>query len=120
MSEDVASLTHGAPEESHAEEALLAEGAGEDQPTPTTFLGHREGSAGEGLSPDQIEARSTLARWLGRAVFPAVREQLIGAAIDAAAPAAVVDRLRELPSGREFRDVGDVWRATGEQSFPRA
>lgn len=123
MAAEVASLTRGAPEEAHAEESQLAEPSGEDQPAVTTFLGHRgeDGSTSlspEGLTADQVEARSTLARWLPRADFPAVREQLIGAAIDAGAPAAVVDRIRELPSGTVFDHFGDVWRATGERPFP--
>lgn len=118
MRHETDSLTHGAPEEAHAEEARLKEASGEDEPQATTFVGHRDDGGTSGLTPDQVEARSEIARWLHRADFPAVREQLIGAAIDAEAPGVVVDRLRDLPAGREFGNVGEVWRATGERPLP--
>lgn len=118
MRHETDSLTQGAPVEAHAEEVLLKEGSGEDEPQPTTFVGHRDDGRAPGLTPDQVEARSTIARWLHRADFPAVREQLIGAAIDAEAPGVVVDRLRDLPVGREFDSFGEVWQATGERPLP--
>lgn len=68
---------------------------------------------GPGLSAAEVEARSTLAKWLVPGHFPAMREQLIAAAIDAGVPDDVVDAARQLPSGREFGNVGDAWQALG-------
>ncbi len=73
------------------------------------------------MAADDVEGRSELASYLGKDLYPTVREQLIGRAIDNNAPTRVVDRLRELPSGRRFATVGEVWTALGgsveEQRF---
>jgi hypothetical protein len=94
-----------------AEEARLAEFSGEDQPTGM-FPGGLEDSS-SGLSTAEVEARSTLAKWLVPGHFPAMREQLIEAAIGTGAPDEVVDAARRLPSGREFGNIGDAWQALG-------
>ncbi len=98
----------------HAEEWKQAEPSGEDQPdadlSPDATL---VGGTPAGMSPDDVEGRTELASYLGREVYPAVREQLIGAAIDRHAPDRVVDLVRELPSGRAFTNINDVWTALG-------
>jgi len=42
-----------------------------------------------------------------------VREQILNRVIDAKAPDRVVARVRELPSGREFHNINEVWTALG-------
>lgn len=92
----------------------VAEPSGEDEPdvdrVPNATL---VGGTPEGMDADDIEGRSELASYLGKDLYPAVREQLIGRAIDENAPASVVDRLRGLPSGRTFANVSEVWMTLG-------
>ena len=96
------------------EEWKSAEPSGEDEPdvdrVPNATL---VGGTPDGMDPDDVEGRSELASYLGKDLYPAVREQLIGRAIDRNAPTEVVDRLRELPSGRTFGNVNDVWTTLG-------
>lgn len=100
-----------AGKETHAEEWKSAEPSGEDQPevdlAPESTL---HGGVPEGMSEEDVTGRTELARWLGRGVFPAVREVLIDRVMDAGAPDDVVAEVKRLPSGREFANVGDVWR----------
>jgi hypothetical protein len=78
-----------------------------DRAPDTTLVG----GVPDGMDGADVEARSELATHLPPAVFPGVREQLLEHVIDNGAPDAVVAQVRELPAGREFVNVGDVWRA---------
>lgn len=93
----------------HAEEWRQAEPAGEDQPRDPAYVG---GTA-PGLRPDEVEARSELARFLSPAVFPAVGQLLLEVASANEAPSHVVEWLRRLPAGREYENVSQVWQALG-------
>ena len=100
--------------ESHVEEWRQAEPSGEDEPlTGQDPTGLRHGGVPDGMTEQDVEERSELAAHLNRSTFPAVREVLIQEAMDQQAPVRLVDGLRRLPSGREFRNVGDVWSALG-------
>ena len=98
--------------DTHAEEWKSAEPSGEDQPdvdmAPDTTL---VGGAPPGMSESDVEGRSELATYLHPSAFPGVREMLIDEAERNQAPDAIMQRLRDLPAGREFANVGDVWRA---------
>ena len=108
------SLTHGAPVESRVEEWREAEPAGEDQPIPDARLvGGRDPGVGNGLSPDEVEARAELARHLRPSAFPANRTVLMSVAREEQAPEAVLDALRQLPDGREYENMQAVWTALG-------
>lgn len=100
--------------QTHAEEWLEAEPSGEDQPdadlVPDATL---SGGTPPGMDSEDVEGRSELARYLHRSVLPAVGAMLIEAARDAQAPDSVIDRLRRLPSGREFATVAEIWQALG-------
>lgn len=100
--------------QTRAEEWHEIEPSGEDQPdVDRTPDGTLTGGTPEGMSADDVQLRSELATYLGREIYPAVREQLIGVAMDQHAPDAVVDRIKDLPSGRQFANVNDVWEALG-------
>lgn len=100
--------------ESRVEEWLSAEPPGEDEPTADlTADGKLTGAASPGLTPQDVEGRAELATYLDRTPFPAVREQLIGLAMDRRAPDRLVDLLRELPSGQVFTNVAEVWHVLG-------
>lgn len=100
--------------DTHAEEWKTAEPSGEDQPdadrAPDATL---IGGTPDGMTPDDVEGRAEVASYLGKGIYPAVREQLIGAAMDRNAPDRVVSLIKRLPSGREFANINDVWTALG-------
>ncbi len=98
----------------HAEEWKDAEPSGEDQPdvdrAPDRDL---MGGVPAGMTHDDVEGRSELARHLTRHAFPGNRDQLVEAAREDQAPARVVEQLEGLPAGQEFVNVEEVWIALG-------
>ncbi|MGN6611077.1 MAG: DUF2795 domain-containing protein [Angustibacter sp.] len=66
-----------------------------------------------GMTPDDVEERSQLARFLDPSVFPASRDGLVESAQRNEAPDVVLDRLRGLPADQEFQNTQDVARAAG-------
>jgi len=98
----------------HAEEWKDPEPSGEDQPdadlVPDATL---SGGTPPGMSADDVQGRAELASYLGKDSYPMVREQVINLLIDRNAPTRVVDLSRELPSGREFHNVNEIWAAVG-------
>jgi hypothetical protein len=93
----------------HAEEWRDPEPPGEDQPGDPVLVG----GTPPGLRPEEVEARSELARYLIPSLFPAVGQVLMEAAAGNQAPQSVLDRLRGLPTGKEYANVADVWRSLG-------
>jgi hypothetical protein len=70
-----------------------------------------------GMSPQDVEERSELARWLGRAVFPAGRDEVIDHLRAQHAPDAVIDSVLGAPSDALFGSSGELWRALhGEEN----
>ena len=59
-------------------------------------------------SSTDIEARSDIARFLGKEVWPADRDTLLATAGENDATDAVLARLRSLPEGRTFTNVQEV------------
>ena len=111
---DTESLERGAPVPSRAEEFREVEGAGDDEPAPDARLSGDRGMVPEDqLGPDELEARSELARHLDPSVFPADREGLLQTAVDNNAPASVMDRLADLPEDVTFENVQMVWESLG-------
>jgi hypothetical protein len=99
----------------HAEEWKEPEPAGEDQPDPG-HLGEpddRRPGTPPGMTPDEVDLRSDLAAHLGRHAFPADVSGLLGHLVDGNAPDRLRDLVRRLPSGRVFRNVGEVFQALG-------
>lgn len=111
MKHEVAGLVQG-NKQTHAEEWASPEPSGEDQPelglAPDEAV---HGGVPDGMTPDDVEARAQLAMYLPLSTFPGVREQLLEHVMDSSAPDVVVERVRDLPAGREFQNVGEVWRA---------
>ncbi|OAA25602.1 Protein of unknown function (DUF2795) [Frankia sp. EI5c] len=69
------------------------------------------GGAPAGMTPADVEERSELARWLGRAVFPAERNEVVDHLRHQHAPDRVVDEVRGAPEGVQFTSLGQLWRA---------
>lgn len=100
--------------QTRAEEWHQVQPSGEDEPdVDRSPDGTLTGGTPEGMSADDVELRAELATYLGRDVYPAVREQLIDVAMDQHAPDRVVESVKQLPSGRQFGNVNDVWEALG-------
>jgi hypothetical protein len=100
--------------QSHVEEWRQTEASGEDQPavSHTPEAPFEEGTP-PGLELADVERRSQLASYLGKNIWPADRDALIAHAEEGAAPDAVMNELRRLPSGQEFVNTQDVWSTLG-------
>ncbi len=85
------------------------EPSGEDQPDVDLVpSGTLSGGVPEGMTEDDVEARSELASYLGR-LWPATREELVRVATDNEAPDSVLDQLHSLPMGQQFANLQEVW-----------
>src|SRR4051812_43182154 len=96
-----------------AEEWKGSEPAGEDQPEVSRTPHPQPGGDTNGMTNADIEGRAELAKFLGRAPYPMVREQVLELVMDRQAPDRVVDEVRRLPSGRTFSNVQEIWTALG-------
>lgn len=119
LAEEVAGVVH-AGRSSHAEEWREEEPSGEDQPdvdrAPGTEL---HGGTPEGMTEADVAVRSELAQVLGRAVFPADAATLERHAAEQGAREQIVALLRDLPAGRSYGTVAEVWEAAGGGSETR-
>lgn len=98
----------------HAEEWKDPEPPGEDQPDADRAPdGTLHGGVPQGMSPDDVDGRAELAGFIGKDAYPLVREQVLDLVIDGEAPVRVIDLVRNLPSGREFANVNELWTALG-------
>jgi len=85
------------------------EPSGEDQPDVDRVPdGTPAGGVPDGMTEQDVEARSELASYLGR-LWPATREELVRVATDNEAPDDVVARLHTLPVGQQFANLQEVW-----------
>ena len=66
-----------------------------------------------GTDQRDIERRSAIAQALGKDVWPADRDQLVGKAQEGDAPDAVLAQLRRLPADRTFTNVQEVAQELG-------
>ncbi len=103
----------GAPVGSRIEEFRDQEAPGDDEPVPDARLTGGEAVTDAALAPDELEARSDLARFLQPAVFPASRADLLASAEEEHAPPAILSQLQRLPEGETFENVQQVWTALG-------
>lgn len=117
LDDTLAAETEGlqrAGRQTRAEEWRQSEPSAEGEPdVDRDPSGTLAGGTPPGMGRDDVERRAELASYLGKTVYPAVREMLIDRAIEAEAPDAVVATLKRLPSGREFTNINDVWRTLG-------
>lgn len=113
MNREVAG-TVGGTAGSRAEEWRQAEPPGEDQPDGTVVVGgdNRSGVP-QGMTPDEVEQRSRLGRFIDLSALPGDRASLLDNAQGNQAPADVIAQLDRLPSGTEFQTVSQVWAALG-------
>jgi hypothetical protein len=73
----------------------------------------RQPGMSPGLTPEDVETRSEIARFLGLGALPGRRDDLLAAAEEHQATDRVLNLLQQLPADQEFRNVQDVARALG-------
>jgi hypothetical protein len=100
LEKETGPLQRGAPVSSRAEEFREQEGSGEDEPGTDTRLT---------ITP--TEARVDLARHLQPSVFPASRDDLLRSAREMHAPEGIIEVLDQLPDGRKYGTLQEVWEA---------
>jgi len=98
--------------EARSDEFREQEGPAEGEPTPDARLRGGGEVPGVGLSLDEIEGRSELARYLEHRQFPARPEELAAHAQQRHAPDAVVEQLRQAPD-ELYENVAQLWVALG-------
>jgi hypothetical protein len=96
------SLQRGSPVSSRAEDFREQEGSAEDEPNTDARLN---------VGP--AEARADLARHLQPSVFPAGRARLLESAREVHAPESMLELIEQIPEGREFANVQEIWEALG-------
>ncbi|HVM39712.1 MAG TPA: DUF2795 domain-containing protein [Acidimicrobiia bacterium] len=115
------SIVDGSPIEARAQERRQMEAPGDDEPEPDARIRGDRGFTPEGsLTPEEVEMRSDLARWIEPSVFPADRETLLMSAERQGAPDDVVGMISMLPEGTEFTNVEAVWEQLGGRREQRA
>lgn len=111
LEHEVEGLLHSG-QQSRGEEWNEAEPSGEDQPDVGRGAGTAlVGGVPEGMTPEDVQARSELGQWLGPTVWPASGAQLVAVASERGAPADVVSQLSYLPPERSFGNLQQAWAA---------
>ncbi|MFI7210180.1 DUF2795 domain-containing protein [Micromonospora maritima] len=118
MSSEVSGLVQGpGTGGSRVDEFRVPEPAGEDQPEATTApAGELRTGTPQGMSSEDVEARSRLGRFIGMAALPGDRDTLAANARENEAPADVVAALESLPEGTRYQTVSEVWAALGHKN----
>lgn len=98
--------------QTRVEEWRSPEPAADDLPElPDVGSWRTDGDLASGMSPLDVAERSELARWLGRAVFPAGRDEVIDHLRAQYAPDQVVAEVMTVSPDRQFGSSGQLWRA---------
>src|SRR4051812_19888538 len=108
MRHDVEGLVH-AGRETHAEEWRSPEPIAGDRAdgSAEATVEDRRGTP-PGMSVDDVESRSELASWLGRAAFPADRRNLLDWLREQHAPDPVISEVAAAPGDIQFDSVGEL------------
>src|SRR3954447_14011024 len=86
------------------------EPSGEDQPGGDRGPdGTPHGGVPDGMSDEHLEQRAELASFLGKEIWPAEGAQVKARLRQEQAPTRVIDRCEELPDGRVYDNVAQVW-----------
>lgn len=106
--------------DTRVEEWRDPEPAGEDQPNPIrTPVGYERSGAPPGMTPEEVNQRSRIGRYIPLSALPGDRDDLLAAAEEMEAPDDVIDRLAALPDDREFETINQVWAALGGHNEER-
>ncbi len=118
MSQEVSGLVQGpGAGGSRVDESRVPEPAGEDQPEPTTApAGDLRSGNPQGMTSEDVEARSRLGRFITMTALPGDRATLLANARDNQAPDDVLAELERLPEGTRYQTVSEVWAALGHKN----
>ncbi|KWV30083.1 MULTISPECIES: DUF2795 domain-containing protein [Micromonospora] len=118
MSQEVSGLVQGpGTGGSRVEEFREAEPAGEDQPGATTApAGDLRTGTPQGMTSEDVEARSRLGRFITMAALPGDRLALIANARENDAPDDLVAALERLPEDTRYQTISEVWAALGHRN----
>jgi hypothetical protein len=98
----------------HVEEWRQAEPVAEDQlDLEGAHREPRSGGTPPGMTPEDVEIRSELARYLGRAAYPADRDELVRVMAEHHAPDRLIEAVSTLPEGVAFANVAEVAEGLG-------
>lgn len=117
MKREVGSMTHGAPVDSRAEEFRETEASADGEPTSDGVIATSDAGTGS-LTPEEVELRQDLARFLNRQ-FPAAKSELVADAVDNGAPDHVVAWFKKLPD-RTYAGFPEVWEVGSGHDEPRS
>jgi hypothetical protein len=102
---------------SRVEEWRQPEPAGEDQPEATTVpTGDTRAGVPQGMTPEEVEQRSQLGRFISLSALPGDRSSLRRNAESNEAPDHVLAQLDRLPAEVEYQTVSEVWAALGHEN----
>ncbi len=88
--------------------------SGEDQPyTDRSPNAATRGSTPPGMTPQDVDFRTEMARHLGRGLYPADREKVLRTLRENNAPDQIVDTVAELPADGQYENAQDILRALG-------
>ncbi|HYT38542.1 MAG TPA: DUF2795 domain-containing protein [Acidimicrobiia bacterium] len=111
LKHDTDSLRRGG-QEARSEEFREQEGPAEGEPTPDARIRGGGDIPGSGLSLDDLNGRTELARYLEHRKFPARPDELAAHARERHAPDSVVAQLLRAPD-QLYETVSEVWAALG-------
>jgi hypothetical protein len=113
MRQEVRGIMQGAVDP-RVEEGRDPEYAGEDQPNVTwQGDGTRTGGAPIGMTPDEVEERSRLGRYIPRSKLPGTRDDFLVGASELQAPDDIIESLKQLPATETYATVSEIWAALG-------
>jgi hypothetical protein len=112
LKHETESLLRGEPTEARSEEFREQEGPADGEPTPDARIRGGADLPGTGLSLDDLNGRTELARYLEHRKFPARPDELAAHARERHAPDSVVAQLEQAPD-RMYETVSEVWTALG-------
>ncbi len=118
MKREVDPLTRGAPVDSRAAESRASEPAADGERQPDQVGSTTEAGTGS-LTPQEVELRQDLARFLDGKIFPATQDDVLANARSNGAPEHVTAWFKRLPN-RTYEGFPEVWETGSGHDEPRA
>jgi hypothetical protein len=117
MDHEVRGIVQGHGAGARVEEWRETEPAGEDQPGVSPVPGGGVAGVPPGMTPQEVERRSELGRYIPLSALPGGREQLVAAARTLLAPDHLLAELARLPDdGTRYETVSQIWAALGHHN----
>jgi uncharacterized protein DUF2795 len=116
LKREVEGHVHGSPSGGRAEEWRQPEAPANGEPEATAVPVPDSVARSDAeivMTPEEVEGRSRLGRYLHRTALPADKTRLLEAAQDARAPDDVMEELERLPDDETFETAARVWAALG-------